>query len=119
MKYIIGIAFLLCAGLAFGTTDYADRCTSDLAVHAVVDGQPASESLVTHDQVSRITTATDGGSGKSMLNIQLDDTGAERMYQHTGDNQGESIVVLCDGEKIWRAAINAPFGERFSVLLPE
>jgi len=119
MRSLIGIAFLLCIGLALGDAEYVERCSADLAVHAVAEDEVAAEPIVTEEQVSRMQVAADGSSDRPVLNIQLDEAGAERMYRHTGDNVGELIVVTCNDEEIWRATINAPFGDRFSVLLPE
>jgi preprotein translocase subunit SecD len=89
-------------------------CDSDFAVHHFVDGQAANEALADAGDIDRVSERAEDSS---RLMIALTPNAAERMESFTSRNIGEQLVVVCGGEQVWRARINATFGKRFEIGL--
>ncbi|NBB92794.1 MAG: hypothetical protein GVY32_06485 [Gammaproteobacteria bacterium] len=114
---ILTIALLaLCIQTASAQTGLPAPCGSDFAVHAYVEGQASNDALVDGDDIQGVSRRAEDGS---RLMISLENPAAERMKAFTSSNIGEELVVVCQGDTVWKARIASTFGGRFEIRLDE
>lgn len=114
MKTLIAIGLAAFMSAATTQTGLPAPCDDDFGVHPYDAGQPAPQALVDESHVSQTSRRV---GDDSRLMIALDETGAERMLEFTRKNIGEQMVVICDGQEVWKARIADEFGERFEISL--
>ncbi|MDZ7790939.1 MAG: hypothetical protein U5L08_10700 [Xanthomonadales bacterium] len=116
MRIVIAILFALSIGSATAETGLPAPCASDFNVHAYADGQPVGEAVVNESAIRSVSRRAEDSE---RLMIALTEPAAAQMKKFTGEHIGEELVVICDGESVWRARIKATFGERFEIRLPQ
>ncbi len=115
MRTVIAILFALFIVPATAETGLPAPCSADFNIHAYVDGQPDGEALVDASGVRGVSRRAEDSE---RLMIALTEPAAASMKAFTSDNIGEQLVVVCDGESVWRARINSAFGDRFEIRMP-
>jgi preprotein translocase subunit SecD len=114
MRTLIAIGLALMIGTASAQTGLPAPCNADFDVHAYDEADGPTQLLVDERNITHVSRRAEDAS---RLMIALDESGAERMRAFTRENIGEQMVVLCEGERVWRAEIAAEFGERFEIRL--